>query len=113
MSDLSRAASLLSGGDFTCVLCDGDRILTSDERGVKPLLLWLKSGADFSRFSAADKVVGKAAAFLYVLLGIRSVYAPVMSRPAYSVLCKNGVVAEYDILADAIFNRDKSGFCPM
>ncbi len=104
---------MLSDGDFTCVLCDGDTVLTSDERGVKPLLSWLKSGGDFSRFSAADKVVGKAAAFLYVLLGVRSVYAHVMSRPAYAVLCENGIGAEYNVLADAIFNRDRSGFCPM
>ena len=113
MTDLRRAADLLREEGYTCVLCRGDQFLTSRERGVKPLLSWLEQGAGFDGFSAADKVVGKAAAFLYVLLGVQKVYAPVMSRPARDVLETHGILAKYDTLSDAIRNRTNTGFCPM
>ena len=68
-SDLTKAAALLNSGAYTCVLCRGDAVFTGTERGVKPLLGWLDGGVDLNGFSAADRVVGTAAAFLYVLLG--------------------------------------------
>ena len=112
-TDLKKAAELLRGGDYTCVLYRGDTIYKSHERGVKPLLQWLDNGTDLKGFSAADKVVGKAAAFLYVLLGVCEVYAPVMSKAAAEVLKKNGVRPQYDTLADRIQNRTGTGLCPM
>ena len=42
-------------------------------------------------FAAADRVVGRAAAFLYVLLGAGEIYAGVMSDTAADVLERFGV----------------------
>lgn len=81
-TDAERAMEQLAVGGWTAVLCRDGELFVSRERGVKPLLDWLDSGRDFRGFSAADKVVGKAAAFLYVLLGVREVRAPVMSGGA-------------------------------
>lgn len=64
-------------------------------------------------FCAADKVIGKGAAFLYVLLGIKQVYATVISESAKHVLEKNGIALEYDTLVDRIMNRTRTGFCPI
>lgn len=86
---------------------------TSTERGVKPLLNWLDRGTDVKGFSAADKVVGRAAAFLYILLGVKEVYAPVMSQGAISTLAENGIEVRYDISAEHIINRGGTGYCPM
>ena len=69
-NDLKKAIDILNSGQYTCVLCKDNEIHISTERGVKPLLEWLESGIALKGFSAADKVVGKAAAFLYVLLGV-------------------------------------------
>ena len=113
MTDLHRAAHLLREEGYTCVLCRDGQTLTSRERGVKPLLSWLEEGRNLDGFSAADKVVGKAAAFLYVLLGVREVYAPVMSRPARDVFENHGIHAKFDTLSDAIRNRTNTGLCPM
>ena len=112
-SDLKRAVSLLESGGYTCVLCSEDKLFTSYDRGVKPLLEWIDSGTDMKDFSAADKVVGKAAAFLYVILGVKAVYANVMSKPAKSVLIENGISAEYCCLTEAVRNRAGTGYCPM
>ena len=63
--------------------------------------------------AAADKVVGKAAAFLYVRLGVTHVYAPVMSEPARAVLTAHGIEAAWDTCPPAIRNRAGDGYCPM
>ncbi len=112
MTDLALAKKTLQEAGYTCVLCNGGKIHTSTQRGVKPLVLWLVSGENFSGFSAADKVVGKATAFLYVRLGVKAVYASVISRSALAVLQENGIYAEYDSLAENIINRQGDGICP-
>lgn len=77
------------------------------------MLDWLDSEIDLKGFSAADKVVGKAAAFLYVLLGIKEVYAHVMSEAAIDTLERNSIQFQYDVSARNIVNRAGTGNCPM
>ena len=110
--DLTKARELLDSGNYTCVLCRGDTVHTATEWGVKPLLSWLDSGLDVAGFSAADRVVGRATAYLYCLLGVTAVYARVMSRPAMEVLVENGIAAEAGQLVDGIINRKGTGPCP-
>lgn len=109
-ADLIRAKALLKD-DVTCALVGGGRAVTSTQRGVKPLLAWL--GGDHRGFAAADKVVGRAAAFLYVLLGVSSLYAAVLSEPALAVLRAHHIPVEYDTLAARIVDRTGTGLCPM
>lgn len=111
--NLIKAIEQLKNGAYTCVLCKGSEIYASSERGVKPLLAWLDSGINFKGFSAADKVVGNAAAFLYVLLGIEEVYANVMSESAINTLLNNGIQPHFDKSVKNIINRAGTGFCPM
>lgn len=113
MTDLERAVSLLAEGGYTVALCRGDEIYTDTRRGVAPLLALLDSGADLTDFAAADKVVGKAAAFLYLRLGVTTVHAGVMSVPARDLLVAHGVVVTCDTLTPAIRNRAGDGYCPM
>lgn len=111
-NDLTKACSLLDTGDFTCVVCRGDSVYTATERGVKPLLNWVDDGLDLHGYSAADRVVGRATAFLYVLLGVKEVYARVMSRPAAQVLAAHGIAACPGKLVEGIINRRGDGPCP-
>ena len=113
MNDLQHARATLERGGYTCVLCRDDETLTDSRRGVKPLLELLESGKDYTGFSAADKVVGKAAAHLYCLLGIRAIYAGVISEPAKRVLESEGIQTEYAVIVPAIRNRTNTGLCPM
>ena len=109
--DLSKARRLLIDGGYTCVLCYGDTIITDTRRGIRPLLELYRSGRDLRNFSAADKVVGKAAAFLYQLLGVNALYAGVISDPALGVL--QGIPVDFGTKVPAIQNRTQTGFCPM
>ena len=112
MTDLEKARDLLESGGYTCVICKGDTVHIATDRGVKPLLNWLEAGADMAGFSAADRVVGRATAFLYALLGVKEVYARVMSRPAAQVLAANGIGVQAETLVDGIINRKGTGPCP-
>jgi len=109
--DLRRARQLLENSNYTCVLCCGQQIYTSTARGVRPLLELERQ--DWHAFSAADKVIGKATAFLYVHLGVRAVYAPVISEAALNVLQQSGIEVSYALAVPAIFNRTRTGYCPM
>ncbi len=112
-TNLKKAKELLKSEGYTCVLYNGEVMLTSNLRGVKPLADWYAEDLKLQGFFAADKVVGKAAAFLYVVLGVECVYAQVISEPALSVLQENNILVEYDNLVAAIKNRAGTGFCPM
>ncbi len=113
MTDLERAKMRLTDDELTLALCKGDTVHTDTRRGVAPLLALLDAGRDLSGFSAADKVVGKAAAFLYLRLGVSVVYAGVISRSAYDLLTAHGVETTYGRLTEAIRNRAGDGYCPM
>lgn len=113
MTDLDRAKELLTAGESTLVLCRGTHILTDTRRGVAPLLALLDSGTPVVGYAAADRVVGKAAAFLYLRLGVAAVHGGVMSVPAYDLLVAHGVRTTCDTLVPAVRNRAGDGYCPM
>ncbi len=112
MTDIEKAKDKLFSEGCTCVLCKDDIVYTSNCRGVKPLVYWYYSKIDCNGFSAADKVVGRATAFLYILLGVKSVFAGVISRSALDLLILYGVDVQYKILAEHIVNRQGNGICP-
>ena len=112
-SNLEQAKTVLMEQQLTCVVLCETHTYTSTQRGIAPLMQWLKEGVDMQGAYVADKVVGKAAAYLYVLLGVREVYAAVISRPALDVLERYNIGTVYDMLVPAIRNRTDTGFCPM
>lgn len=107
-----RAVAFLDGGD-TCAVVSDTVILRSQERGIKPLMAWLAEGQNCAGAVAADKVVGKAAAYLYVLLGVAEVHANVISESAQEVFLRFGVAYTFAEKVAAIRNRTDTGFCPM
>lgn len=111
-TDMKKAIALMEEGEHTCVVCRGEQILTTRVRGVKPLLNWLDAGVSLAGFCAADKVVGRAAAFLYCLLQVDQVYARVMSRPAAEVLEDHGISVFAEKMTQGIINRSGTGPCP-
>lgn len=113
MTDLEVAKRHYSRGCYTCVLVKGERMYVSDKSGILPLLIFAKSGDSFEGFSAADKIVGKAAALMYACLGVSRVYAEVMSKSAVDVFTARGIEFEYDTLTEMIVNRRGEGACPM
>lgn len=96
MRELEKAKKCLQSENYTCVLCKDDMLYSSTDRGVKPLVKWLASDCDLKGYYAADKVIGKATAFLYVLLGVQEVYAGMISQTALEVFVTHGIHVDFD-----------------
>ena len=111
--DLEKAKAALKSDKCTCVLTLGSVMFKSNEKGVQPLLDWMNSGNNYMGYMVADKVVGRAAAFIDIAMGIREVYAEVMSEGAKELLEKNHIEAYADNIVPQIMNSDKSDVCPL
>lgn len=110
----TRAArDILIKNGYTCVLYSSDTVYHSNLRGVAPLVGFLDSGKDFGAFCAADKTVGLGAAHLYILLGVRSLWANVISAAARELLLKNGIRVYFENEVPFIINREGTGRCPI
>lgn len=111
--DAKIAKEILDSQDYTCVICRGNMICTSTERGIAPLLKLIDNNVSLEGFCAADKVVGKSAAMLYKLLGIDYVYANVISDAAAHFFEIENIGFSYNQKVEMIRNRTNDGFCPM
>ena len=68
---------------------------------------------DLKDYSASDKVVGKAAAYLYMLLGVKRLFTQVISAPALEVLESENIEVSFGQVVENIKNRTGTGICPM
>lgn len=111
--DLERAKAALKADKCTCILTLGAVMFKSKEKGVQPLLDWMNSGNNYMGYMVADKVVGRAAAFIDIAMGIRAVYAEVISESAKELLERNHIEVDADTVVPDILNSDKSDRCPL
>lgn len=113
--DLKRLTEILHDENCSCVIENEDGLLTiGRERGVRDLMNFLKSRPEVLRGALiADKVVGKGAAALMILGGVRAVYAEVMSRKALEMYASYSITVQYETLVDNIINRAGTGVCPV
>lgn len=98
---------------LTCIIYKDNIIYKSKDRGVKPLLDLVNKSIKVNGYNSIDKVIGKAAAFLYIILGVNNIYAEIISEPAYKLLIENNISIKYETLVPFIINRQKNGRCPM
>lgn len=112
-NNLTKAKCILNTEKCTCVLCNDNITYKSTQRGIKPLLDLLDKKTTLKGFSAADKVIGNAAAYIYVLMEIQNIYAAVISEAALNTLKKHCIDVQYDTLVKTIINRKGNGRCPM
>ena len=89
--DTQKPKNLLDSSDYTCVL---RRRRPHQASRASRVMSFIKSGLDLSGYSAADRIVGRAAALLFVA-GIREVYADVISDNAVAVLEAHGIPYDY------------------
>ena len=84
----------------------------SDGRGIAPAMAMLDAGK-LKDALVVDKIVGRAAAAIFIAGGAKKVYATVMSAAAKELLARNGVETAADEVVESIINREKTGVCPM
>lgn len=111
MTDLETAKAHLDGHSI-CLCKDGDHF-TDDGRGISPMMRFIAQGKDLKGYAAADMIVGKAAAMLFVKAGITAVYGKTMSLGAKGFLKQHGIDCTFDTLTEKIINRQGTDICPM
>lgn len=111
--DLENAKAALKGDKCTCVLTLGTVMFKSKDKGVQPLLDWMNSGNNYMGYMIADKVIGRAAAFIDIAMGIRAVYAEVISEPAKTLLENNHIEVTADKIVPEILDKEKSDRHPL
>lgn len=114
-NDLKQLAETLHEKGCSCVIENEEGLLTiGHERGVRDLMNFLKNSPEVLRGALmADKVVGKGAAALMILGGVKGIYADVISVKAYELLDKSGVDVQYGVIVENIINREGTGNCPV
>ena len=111
MTDLETAIRHLEG--HSVCLCRNGEIIARDGRGIAPVMQLLAEQTDLRGFSAADLIVGKAAAMLFVKAGVVSVHGKTMSENGKAYLTAHGIPCTCDVLTEKIINRKGDGICPM
>lgn len=100
--------------EVSCVVVKNGITYTTYKTGLAPLFDWIEEDPDFlNGAEATDKIVGKAAALIYVHCHIGKVHGKTMSKSAVEVFEKYNIEYSYDILTDKIINRLGTGLCPM
>lgn len=104
----------LQEGKHSCVIANGSDIRIFCRRGVADIYDILKNDPKFLQgASIADKVIGKAAAALLILGGIKQVYSNIISQLAMELFQSAHVEVTYGKLVPHIINRTHTGWCPL
>ena len=106
---------LISSTDYTCAgERDGVLLFALRGMGIKPLILVHEQAPQLlAGARLCDKVIGKAAATLCVLAGVKSVHGLVMSETAATFLGAHGITHSCDESVPFIQNRTGDGLCPL
>lgn len=112
---IEEAVALLHSDNYTIAIISPEgKQFTSRERGVATLMRLLDEHPELLQGAVvADKVVGRAAAALFVVGGCRRLHTTVLSRAGEDMLRGSAVEYSYDTLTEAIINRRGDGLCPM
>ena len=111
---MEKLINLLHTGGYSCTIANGGKIRTFTQRGVADLYDLLTQEPEFLKGALiADKVVGKGAAALMILGGIKELYTDIISTKALELFRKSDVKVDFAQEVAFIWNRDRTGGCPV
>lgn len=100
-------------GFFLSIVKSGNRVLQSRSPGLSSLMAAIeKERRSLRGASAADKVIGKAAAMLLVYSEVKRVYAILASEDATATLERFHIPFESEKTVAMILNRNRTSSCP-
>ena len=109
---VAEMKQMLSDG-AACVVARGGFVVASESgRGMGPIIKLLDEGK-LDGAIVVDKIIGRAAAAVCVLGGVRKVHASLMSEDAGAFLKLHAVEFTADETTPQIVNRENTGRCPM
>lgn len=110
---LEKAKCIIKDTNAVFAFVSENEEIISSAKGIGFVASLCNDKKDLSEGAAADKIVGKAAAMLFVFLGLKCVHAETVSSGAIKVFEEYGVEYSYDVITEAIINRKGDGLCPM
>lgn len=112
--DLELAKQKLIGEDLSLVIAKKGKVLfKTQKQGITGFLEAIERlDENLVAASAADKIVGVAAAMLCVYSGVASVFAFTISEEGLKVLRDNNIAYRFEKTVPNILNRDKKDVCP-
>ena len=112
-SAASDAVSMIENGFATCVIVKDNKIMSAESpEGIAYIINAYEEGRLEGSF-VADTVIGKAAAMIFTISGVKSCYGQTVSRESVKWLKEHNINVTYKVCADYIVNRTGDGICPM
>lgn len=113
--DIQRAKDLMDKEELSLVVVrEGKVLFKSGQPGIKSLLRVLTSSPEtLSGSFVSDRIVGKAAAFLFLLGNISGLYTPLISTEGLKLLRSEKIDLYYYREIPHVRNRNGDSICPM
>jgi hypothetical protein len=112
--DLELATQTLKEEDLSLVIVKKGKVLFKTQ--MHGIIGFLEAIGQLDKHltaaSAADKIVGVAAAMLCIYSGVVSIFAQTISEEGIRVLRDNNIVYQFGRRVPNILNRDKKDVCP-
>ena len=106
--------NIVNADHLSLAVYNHDSLSTYHQHGVQDLLQLLENEPQRLQGAVvADKMIGKAAAALMAVGGVKQVHTNLICTPAREMLEKAGIVVSAKEEVPMILNRDRSGQCPM
>ena len=105
---------MLNRQGLSLLVFNHDSLTTHSNRGIRDLLLLISEQPERLHGAVvADKVIGKSAAAIMIVGGVKEVHTNLICTPARELFETNGVRVFAAEEVPMILNRDRSGMCPM
>ncbi len=107
------AINIIEEDRASCIIIKNNVIVKAElGRGIAPLIDIYEKGFLTDAY-VVDKIIGKAAAMVMTLGGVKGCYGITVSKAALEWLNDHHVDVKYERCVEAISNRTGDGICPM
>jgi iron complex outermembrane receptor protein len=105
---------MLNEQGLSLLVFNHGELTTHSNRGIQDLLQLISEQPERLKGAvAADKIIGKSAAAIMIVGGVKEVHTNVICTPARKLFEANGVLVFASEEVPMIMNRNQSGMCPM
>ena len=113
-TDLETASKRLNQKNLSLVVVKNGKVLFETEsHGLNDLVEAINQlQSSMKGSSVADRIVGRAAALLFVYSGVSAVFAATISDGGIAILGNNNVFHEFEKRVPRILNLKKTDVCP-
>ena len=105
---------MLNEQGLSLLVYNHDELTTHANRGIQDLLQLISEQPERLKGAViADKIIGKSAAAIMIVGGVKQVHTNIICTPARELFEANGVQVFASEEVPMIMNRNRSGMCPM